>query len=144
MSSDDQQDLRSLVKLDHLDKWNAARRAHAAHLRAHLPPELTLLGERPETPCVFHLFPARHPARDPLVAHLRAAGVEVGIHYTPAAHRHRAFDALPARSRPVELPESEAWAREELSLPMFETLTLEQIERVCAVLATSRAARAAS
>ena len=120
------------IKLDHLDRWNTARRAHAAHLRAHLPPELTLLAERPETPCVFHLFPARHPARDPLVAHLRAAGVEVGIHYTPAAHRHRAFDALPARSRPVELPESEAWAREELSLPMFAELSEGELERVVA------------
>jgi dTDP-4-amino-4,6-dideoxygalactose transaminase len=58
--------------------------------------------------------------------------VEVGIHYTPAAHRHRAFDALPARSRPVELPQSEAWAREELSLPMFAELEEHELERVVA------------
>jgi dTDP-4-amino-4,6-dideoxygalactose transaminase len=134
------------VKLAYLNGWNAARRRHAALLRTRLPQELTLLGERPETPCVFHLFPTRHPARDPLVAHLRAAGVEVGIHYTPAAHRHRAFDGLPPRSRPVELPEAEAWAREELSLPMFAELSQSELERVvtaceaaCQVLERARA-----
>jgi dTDP-4-amino-4,6-dideoxygalactose transaminase len=99
-------------------------------LRARLPSELTLLGERPDTPCVFHLFPARHPERDRLVELVRAEGVEVGIHYTPAAHRHEAFDGLPACARPVELPESEAWAREELSLPMFAELEEHELERV--------------
>jgi len=118
------------AKLAYLDGWNAARRRHSALLQASLPDELTLLGERAETPCVFHLFPVRHSARDPIVAMLRAAGVEVGIHYTPAAHRHPAFDVLPPRSRPVSLPESDAWAREELSLPMFAELDDGELERV--------------
>ena len=104
------------VKLPHLDGWNAARRRHAANLRASLPRELLVLGERSATPCVYHLFPVRHPARDRLVELLRADGIQVGLHYSPAAHQHLAFADLPASSRPVELEEAEAWAGEELSL----------------------------
>jgi dTDP-3-amino-3,4,6-trideoxy-alpha-D-glucose transaminase len=118
------------VKLPHLDGWNAARRSHAANLRAGLPQELVVLGERSATPCVYHLFPVRHPARDRLAELLRAAGIQVGLHYTPAAHRHRAFAELPASSRPVELGEADAWAGEELSLPMFAELRDAEVQRM--------------
>jgi dTDP-3-amino-3,4,6-trideoxy-alpha-D-glucose transaminase len=117
------------VKLAHLDRWNAARRAHAARLREGLPPELVPLGERVRTPCVYHLFPVRHTARDRLAELLRADGVSVGLHYTPAAHRQPALAGLPDHARRVELPESEAWAREELSLPMFAELEHAEVER---------------
>jgi dTDP-4-amino-4,6-dideoxygalactose transaminase len=118
------------VKLPHLETWNAARRGHAARLRDGLPDELVVLGERPGTPCVYHVFPVRHPARDRLAELLRAEGVQVGLHYPSAAHRHAAFASLPASSRPAELPESEAWAREELSLPMFPELSAAEVDRV--------------
>lgn len=117
------------VKLPHLDGWNAARRSHAASLRANLPRELVVLGERSATPCVYHLFPVRHPARDRLAELLRADGIQVGLHYSPAAHRHAAFADLPASSRPVQLPEAEAWAGEELSLPMFAELSDAEVQR---------------
>jgi len=118
------------VKLPHLDGWNAARRRHSLHLREELPEELVVLGERSATPCVYHLFPVRHPARDRLAELLRGDGIQVGLHYTPAAHRHAAFADLPARSRPVELPEAEAWAGEELSLPMFAELSDAEVQRM--------------
>jgi len=118
------------VKLPHLDGWNAARRKHAANLREELGGGLVALGERPGTPCVYHLFPVRHPARDRLAEVLRTEGIQVGLHYTPAAHRHAAFDELPASSRPVELSEAEAWAAEELSLPMFAELTDAEVDRM--------------
>jgi dTDP-4-amino-4,6-dideoxygalactose transaminase len=130
------------VKLPHLDGWNAARRKHAANLREGLPDELVVLGERPGTPCVYHLFPVRHPARDRLAELLRAEGIQVGLHYTPAAHRHAAFDELPASSRPVELPESEAWAAEELSLPMFAELSDVEVDRIAEACRTACAALA--
>ncbi len=120
------------VKLPYLDAWNEARRRHARVLARGLPPELVVLGERPASPCVYHLFPVRHPARDRLVELLREAGIQVGVHYSPAAHRHAAFDGLPASSRPVELAEAEAWAREEFSLPMFPEMDAWEIERLLA------------
>ena len=120
------------VKLPHLETWNTMRRGHAQRLREELTDELIVLGERPGTPCVYHLFPVRHPARDKLGELLRAEGIQVGLHYTPAAHRHAAFADLPASSHPVELPESEAWAREELSLPMFPELSDGEVRGIAA------------
>jgi len=125
------------VKLAHLDHWNAARRSHAERLRAGLPDGLVLLGERPQTPCIYHLFPVRHPARDRLAALLRSEGIQVGLHYTRAAHRHPALEGLPASARPDELPEAEAWAAEELSLPMFAELDDGEVERMIAVCAAA-------
>ena len=125
------------VKLPHLDAWNATRRGHAERLREGLPDELVVLGERPGTPCVYHVFPVRHAARDRLAELLGAEGIQVGLHYTPAAHRHAAFADLPASSRPGVLPESEAWAAQELSLPMFPELTEAEVDRVAAVCRTA-------
>jgi len=130
------------VKLTHLEAWNVARREHAGRLREGLAEKLVALTERPSTPCVYHLFPVRHPARDLLADLLRADGIQVGFHYTPAAHMHPAFAQLPASARPIELPESEAWAAEELSLPMFAELSPAEVERVAAACVTAARALA--
>lgn len=121
------------AKLPHLEAWNLARREHAARYRAALPECLELLAERSDAPCVYHVFPARHDERDELMRQLGAAGVQSKVHYTPAAHRHPAFDSLPASSRPFELPNAEAWARREISLPMFAELTEAETLRVAEV-----------
>ncbi len=124
-------------KLPLLDTWNAARRAHAERLRERLPEGLVVLAERRSTPCIYHLFPVRHPARDRLAELLRDDRIQVGLHYTPAAHCHPSFEHLPASSRPVELVEAEAWAEEELSLPMFAELTEAELERVAEACRTA-------
>jgi dTDP-4-amino-4,6-dideoxygalactose transaminase len=120
------------VKLGYLDSWNAARRGHAGRLRDQLPNELVVLAERRATPCVYHLFPVRHPARDGLAKQLRAEGIQVGIHYTRAAHLHAAIADLTPGSSPLQLPQSEAWAAEELSLPMFPELSDAEVDRIAA------------
>jgi dTDP-4-amino-4,6-dideoxygalactose transaminase len=121
------------VKLPHLDSWNERRMAHAARLREALPESLACLTERTSTPCVFHLFPVRHSQRDLLVDRLCAGGVQAGIHYTPAVHRHAAFAELPVESRPIALAEAEAWAAQELSLPMFAELMESEIDHMTEV-----------
>ena len=122
------------AKLPHLDRWNRARREHAMRYRGSLPELLALLGERPESPCVYHLFPCRHAERDELARELATAEIQTKVHYSPAAHRHPAFDSLPTTSRPIELPNADAWAANELSLPMFAELTESEIARVAEVL----------
>ena len=92
---------------------------------------------------MYHVFPVRHKARDELAALLRAQGIDVGVHYARAAHAHAAFADLPPSSRPMELPQSQAWAEEELSLPVYPELTDAELDRVlsachaaCEALAT--------
>ena len=117
------------VKLPHLDASNAARQRAAAAYRAALDGRVGLLGERDESPCVYHLFPIRLADRDGAAAFLEREGVATGVHYSPAAHAHAAWDGV--LTPPAEpLAVADAWAREELSLPMFGELEQDEIQRV--------------
>ncbi len=116
------------VKLAHLDEWNEARRAHAARYRQLLDPPARLIEEKPDREYVYHLFPARFHAREEVAAVLRRYGVQSGVHYDRAIHQHAAWRSCPLHHGP--LPVAEAWAAEELSLPMHPDLRPEEIERV--------------
>ena len=116
------------VKLPHLDRWNEARRDHAARYRRLLTEPFRLLEERPESPCVYHLFPVRIPDRDRIAGALAGAGIATGVHYSPACHRQPPFDHGGEEVCPV----AARWAAEELSLPMFEYLESDEIDRVAA------------
>jgi dTDP-4-amino-4,6-dideoxygalactose transaminase len=116
------------VKLPLLDEWNAARRTHATTYRELLPDGIRLLEEREESPCIYHLFPIRVENRDAVAAELNRRGVDAGIHYYPAVHNHEAWADQPLRHGDV--PQAEAWAAEELSLPIHPDLEPEEIDRV--------------
>jgi dTDP-3-amino-3,4,6-trideoxy-alpha-D-glucose transaminase len=126
------------VKLPYLDGWNNARRAAAARYRSTLPAGVQLLEERPESPCIYHLFPVRVSDRDAVAAELRSHGIETGVHYFPAVHGHPAWGE--AQLVHGDLPVAEAWAAEELSLPMHPDLRLEDIERVADAVGSAVAA----
>jgi dTDP-4-amino-4,6-dideoxygalactose transaminase len=125
------------AKLPHLDRWNDARRASALTYQERLGAHCRLLVTSPHAACVYHLFPVRSRHRDALAERLRRAGVETAIHY------RRAVPDLPpfARDGAMDLyPVARAWASEELSLPMSEHLSAEQLEHVVdGVLAASPA-----
>ncbi len=126
------------VKLARLDAANAARRAQAARYDAALADTgLTLPRALPGAEHVYHLYAVRVPAtrgggRDALAAHLRERGVGTQIHYPTPVHRQPAYaDLGPA---PGALPEAEAWAAEELSLPLFPELTPDEQGRAIAAI----------
>jgi dTDP-4-amino-4,6-dideoxygalactose transaminase len=127
------------VKLPHLDRWTAARRQHAAAYRHLLSPEVVLVAERPESPSTFHLFPVRVRDRDGVARWLSARGIETGVHYAPAIHGHAAWKGSALRHG--ALPVAEAWAAEELSLPMHPDLTTEELERVADAVHAAISAR---
>jgi dTDP-4-amino-4,6-dideoxygalactose transaminase len=116
------------VKLAHLDEWNAARRQRALRYRELLPDAIRTLRDRTASPCVYHLFPIRLADRDAVAATLRARGIETGVHYSLPVHRHSAWAQRPLRHS--HAPCAEAWAAEELSLPMHPSLGIGEIERV--------------
>lgn len=114
------------VKLPHLERWNAQRRAHAARygellaaVPAITPPHVADYAEH-----VFHLYVVRAPQRDALVDYLHRRGVGAGIHYPVPCHLQPSLCAL--GYRPGDLPATEQAAREVLSLPMYAELTAEQ------------------
>jgi dTDP-4-amino-4,6-dideoxygalactose transaminase len=124
------------VKLRHLDRWTEARHACAARYREVLAPDVTVLEERPESPSVHHVFATRMGHRDRIAERLAGAGIETGIHYSRAVHQHDAWTERPLRSG--ALPVAEAWAAEELSLPMHPDLEPHEIERVADALNAAR------
>jgi dTDP-4-amino-4,6-dideoxygalactose transaminase len=125
------------VKLVYLDEWNAARRRHAECYGRLLRPTVRLLAEHPESPCTYHVFAARFRDRDHVARVLRAAGVETGRHYSRPVHGHAVLAELPHG----ELPVAEAWASEELSLPMYPHLTPAEIERVAGAIGLAQSTR---
>jgi dTDP-4-amino-4,6-dideoxygalactose transaminase len=115
------------VKLGRLGHGNRTRRRHAAAYCERLAGHIRLLEERSESPCVYHLFPVRVPRRHVVAEELCRAGVGTGVHYSPALHRQPAL-----RGRvvvPYHLAHAEAWAAEELSLPMSPALRDDEIQR---------------
>jgi dTDP-3-amino-3,4,6-trideoxy-alpha-D-glucose transaminase len=121
------------AKLPHLDAWNAARRSHADAYREGLPAAMARLAERSPATCVYHLFPVRVSGRDRAGARLAEAGVSTGIHYSPPLHRQPALKgACVVRT---DLDRADAWARDELSLPMFAEMTRPELDFVIHVCA---------
>jgi dTDP-4-amino-4,6-dideoxygalactose transaminase len=116
------------VKLPHLDGWNEARRSRAQRYHELLSADVTLLQERPESPCIYHLMPARFENRAAVAAALRERGIETGVHYAPAMDGHPALQGIATVSGEIGL--AQAWAAEELSLPMHPDLSLDDVERV--------------
>jgi len=124
------------AKLPHVDDWNAARRRVAALYDARLAP----LGL--EVPCVapgrehvYHLYVIRSRRRDAVRQHLAAAGIQTGLHYPVPLHLQPAYRDLGYQTG--SLPNSEAWAADILSLPMYAELTEGQIGEVVAAAAAA-------
>jgi dTDP-4-amino-4,6-dideoxygalactose transaminase len=115
-----------------LEDFIAKRRAVASRYDAAFSEiaDLAVPSERPGTRMVYHLYPVRcrdAATRDALREHLKARGIETGIHYPIANHLQ---PAMASRGAPPFLPEAEAIARASVSLPMFPTLTGEEVTMV--------------
>jgi dTDP-4-amino-4,6-dideoxygalactose transaminase len=117
------------VKLRYLDDWNAARRDHANTYRRLLAGAGVGLPEEMEygRPA-YHIFPVFTPSRDRLQEHLKAEGIQTGIHYPIPVHLQPAH--LDLGYGPGDFPITERAADETLSLPMFAELTMGQMETV--------------
>jgi len=120
-----------LVKLRHVDAWNARRRSIAdayRELLKDLPVEL------PQDPCygkhVYHLYVVRLTQRDRVKAHLDSLGIASAVYYPIPLHQ-----TIPYRDTASgTLPEAERASRETLALPMFPEMTEEQIRAVAAAI----------
>lgn len=121
-------------KLPNLDAWNSSRREAAGWYRDRLDGVGAILPDRELAEDVFHLFPIRFPDRDRVAAALAEQGIGTGIHYTPAAHAQPPFQSAGAGAPPGGFPVAEAWASEELSLPMFAGMTEDEVETVAVAL----------
>jgi dTDP-4-amino-4,6-dideoxygalactose transaminase len=121
------------VKLSHLDRWNAQRRAAAAvydELLADLP--LALPAVRDYGVPVYHLYIVRTPEAPRVMEALAAAGIGTAIYYPRSLHLQEVYRDL--GYQPGSLPEAEAAEAETFAIPCFPGITREQQEEVARVL----------
>ncbi|MBI3742494.1 MAG: DegT/DnrJ/EryC1/StrS family aminotransferase [Chloroflexi bacterium] len=117
------------AKLPHLDAWNARRRDIADYYTELLTNTDLVLPDCPAhiTP-IYHIYAVRSNNRDALQKHLKARGIETGIHYPIPLHLQPVYENLGyARG---DFPHAEQIAAEELSLPMYPELTNAQVEMI--------------
>ena len=119
------------VKLKYLAAWNERRRQHASEYKSlfekvsagiHVPFEPSW------SRAVYHLYVVRVADREGLMAHLKAAGIGIGIHYPIPLHLQKAYESLGYKAG--DFPVTERIARDIVSLPMFPQLKPEQLAAV--------------
>jgi dTDP-4-amino-4,6-dideoxygalactose transaminase len=118
------------VKLRYLDRWNAARAAHAEYYTELLAGigDLVIQQPAPYSTHIFHLFIVETGQRDGMRRHLAAAGIDTNIHYPIPIHLQEAYRGLGYRRG--DFPVAERLAGRMLSLPMYAELTRAQIQRI--------------
>jgi dTDP-4-amino-4,6-dideoxygalactose transaminase/acetyltransferase-like isoleucine patch superfamily enzyme len=118
------------AKLPHLPEWNNQRRERATEYNRLLDSNDAVV--RPHEPswsrAVYHLYVIRTADRDGLMAYLKEARIDTGIHYPVPLHLQKAYSWL--KCTPTDLPVASQVASEIVSLPMFPHLTREQQFRV--------------
>jgi dTDP-3-amino-3,4,6-trideoxy-alpha-D-glucose transaminase len=118
------------VKLRRLDDWNAARRRLGGRLSealcgsaVELPP-----GPADGQDHVFHQYVVKTEDRDGLRAHLERYGVASAVHYPVPIHLTEAYAAPGAVAG--SLPVTERLAHRICSLPIFPSMTPDELQRV--------------
>jgi dTDP-4-amino-4,6-dideoxygalactose transaminase len=119
-----------VVKLRHLDRWNAARRRIAGWYQQRLEgiADLTLLQPPKDTESVWHQFVIFHPRRDRLRSQLAEEGIATGIHYPVPLHLQPAYASLGLHAG--AFPIAERQAETCLSLPMYPELEEADVDRI--------------
>lgn len=120
------------VKLRHLEEDNQHRQniAHRYIKALEHVGGITLPQTLPNEQNVWHLFPIFSPKRDELQRHLSEQGVETMIHYPIPPHRQQCF----ASWNDIRLPITERIHNEELSLPISQAMTFDEVDYVVTAL----------
>jgi dTDP-4-amino-4,6-dideoxygalactose transaminase len=113
------------AKLPVLDQWNTRRREIAAQYSSFLSNcGLTLPTVSEFSEPVWHLYVIRSEQREALRTYLSTRGISTVIHYPIPPHRQACYSEFKNRMMPI----ADELATQVLSLPMFSSLDLCEIE----------------
>lgn len=125
-----------LTKLPKIEQYIHRRREIAAMYQEALAGTgLMLPKEAPYGRHAYYLYVVRHPNRDEIVKKLRENDIHVNISYPWPIHTMKGYEYLGWKTG--DLPETEAAAKEIFSLPMYPSLTNEEIKRITSILKAS-------
>lgn len=126
-----------LTKLPHIEQYISRRREIATLYQAGLTDTgITLPKEAPYGRHAYYLYVVRYPRRDEIIEKLRESDIHVNISYPWPIHTMKAYEYLGWKAG--DLPETESAAKEIFSLPMYPSLTNEEIARVIEVIQNVR------
>ena len=116
------------VKLRHLDEDNNQRQKVASYYYDNIKnPHVCLPTRLTDANNVYHLFPILCENRDALQAYMKDQGIQTLIHYPIPPHLQECYAGVwPA----VELPVTERLAKQELSLPISQVMTKNDVIQV--------------
>ncbi|HEY3244496.1 MAG TPA: DegT/DnrJ/EryC1/StrS family aminotransferase [Phycisphaerae bacterium] len=123
------------VKLKYLDGWSRQRRQNAAYYdRRFAGTPVVTPTVYPHNESIYNQYTIRIPGgrRDSVAAHLKEKGIGCEIYYPVPLHMQDCFAYLGHKAG--DFPESEAAAREVLSLPIYPELTEPQMEAVASAV----------
>ena len=127
-----------LAQLKRLPEWNDIRRRLSLHYRqliaGHCPSVMVPFSD--PWPSAHHLMPVVLPTavnRQAVIDRLRKRGIQTTVHYPPV-HRLTLYNDLYPDSH---LPQTEEFARRELTLPLHPRMTPETVELVVNSLAAA-------
>lgn len=120
------------VGLKYLEDSNAERRRIAARYLAEIKNTVIELPDTREgADNVYHIFPVLSAYREMLKKHFASCGVQTQIHYPIPPHLADCYQDKPF-VLDVDLPNTERFANEELSLPIYAGMREEDVDRVIA------------
>lgn len=116
------------VKLKHLKKWNARRRAIAARYSKGLQnlPGIVLPAERKHVEHIYHLYVILTEKRQALMSSLEKNKIVSLIHYPTPIHKQPCYPEFHS----AHLPETEQAASQVLSLPIHPYLANKDVDCV--------------
>jgi dTDP-4-amino-4,6-dideoxygalactose transaminase len=117
------------VKLGHLPRYLAKRRAIARAYGQHLAQNVTRPRVAPQVEHSYHLFVIAIDQRERVTEQLARDGIGFGIHYPTPIHRMSGYEFLGHREG--SLPITERAALRVLSLPCYPELQPQAVRRIC-------------
>lgn len=122
------QGLALFHKMAHIREWTESRKKIAKRYLnglADLPLGLPQLVHHDH---VYHLFVVRTPKRDQLANYLDSKGISTGFHYPVPLQRQPNLQVFMTEKE--SFPVADHYATQGISLPLFPSMTDEQVDRV--------------
>lgn len=121
------------VKLSHLDELNRERAKIAErYMNEITTSNITLPKVANQCTSVWHLFVITTDIREEMIKHLQANDIYTMIHYPIPPHLSEAYEYLGYKMG--AFPISEQNARQVLTLPLYNGMTAEEIDKVIQVV----------
>jgi dTDP-4-amino-4,6-dideoxygalactose transaminase len=118
------------VQLGRLEEWTEKRRANAAYLDRNLT-GVTVPPVAPGARHVYHQYTIRVTGdRDAFQAGLKELGIGNAVYYPTPIHKLKPYLTEDGKVGDWKLPETDRAAEEVVSLPIFPSLTQDQLDRI--------------